>query len=175
MRLAFIPFLLLIIPIMEIAAFIFIGGQIGIGWTLLMILVTAIGGTFLLRRQGMGLVNRVQTEMGEGRVPGQALGEGLMIIVAGVLLLTPGFITDALGFSLFVPQVRQGLWSLVASKIVVTVPGGGQFTARDFEKGPPPGSPFDGPREDGQDGPVIDLDEENYTSSVKNPDSPWRN
>ncbi|MEL7229485.1 MAG: FxsA family protein, partial [Pseudomonadota bacterium] len=73
MRLAFIPFLLLIIPIMEIAAFIFIGGQIGIGWTLLMILVTAIGGTFLLRRQGMGLVNRVQTEMGEGRVPGQAL------------------------------------------------------------------------------------------------------
>lgn len=166
MRFAFIPFLLLVIPIAEIAAFIFIGGQIGIGMTLLMILVTAIVGTFLLRRQGMGLVNRVQNEMGEGRVPGQALGEGLMIIVAGILLLTPGFITDALGFSLFVPQVRLGIWKLVSSRIVMTVPGGGQFTAQDFERGPA------SPHHDGK-GPVIDLDEENYTSTVKNPDSPW--
>ena len=109
MPFALVPFMLLVIPVVEIAAFIAIGGQIGIAATLLMIVVTAVIGTFLLRIQGLGLVREIQTKMEKGELPGRALGDGAMIVVAGILLLTPGFVTDGLGFLLFVPGILSGL------------------------------------------------------------------
>jgi UPF0716 protein FxsA len=110
MRFSFIPFLLLVIPLAEIAAFVVIGGQIGVWATLGMVLLTAAIGSFLLRWQGVGLFNKINTEMRANRVPGRELVHGVMILVAGVLLLTPGFVTDSLGFLLFVPGVpRCGL------------------------------------------------------------------
>ena len=89
MPFALIPFLLLVVPIVEIAAFIAIGGKIGIFATLLMIFVTAVIGSILLRIQGLSLINQIQSEVAAGRVPGRALGDGAMILVAGILLLTP--------------------------------------------------------------------------------------
>lgn len=164
MPFALVPFLLLIVPIIEIGAFIVIGGQIGIALTLLMILVTAIIGTFLLRIQGLGLLNEIQQQTEAGQIPGRALGHGVLILVAGILLLTPGFVTDGLGFLLFVPQVRDLIWKLVASRISVSVAG--QTFSTQAE-----------PREDmgwpDQDDTVIDLGEDEYRRSEPNKDSPW--
>lgn len=164
MPFAFIPFMLLIVPVVEIGAFIAIGGKIGIAPTLLMILVTAVIGSLLLRIQGLSLLNKIQTEIANGKMPGRELGDGAMIVVAGILLLTPGFVTDTIGFLLFVPFVRGVIWRFVASRITVSVPGGGTFTNKHYED----------PREDMTgDGPVIDLDEDEYETGESNPNSPW--
>lgn len=159
MRLSFLPLLLLVVPIVEIAVFILIGGQIGIGWTLLMILVTAIIGTFLLRQEGLKVFHEIQTETQAGRVPGKALGTGAMILVAGVLLLTPGFVTDSIGFLLFVPGVRNAIWSFLARHIKVVTPAGPMA---------------DSPRRDQGQGPIVDLDADEFTSGPPNPNSPWK-
>ncbi len=164
MPFALVPFLLLVVPIVEIATFIAIGGQIGIAMTLLMILVTAIIGTILLRIQGLGLVREIQSKVAEGQVPGRALGDGAMIMVAGILLLTPGFVTDGLGFLLFVPGVRSIIWNFLASRIKVVGPGIDPFAQQRDDKSP---HPFD----DG--GPTIDLDQEDYSSGKADPNSPW--
>ncbi|MEX0346294.1 MAG: FxsA family protein [Rhizobiaceae bacterium] len=160
MRFSIVPLLLLAIPLMEIAAFIVIGGQIGVLATLVMVFVTAVIGSILLRIQGFGLINKIRRETDQGRVPGRELVHGVMILIAGVLLLTPGFVTDTLGFLLFVPAIRDIGWNFVKDRIVVAA-------------GPGMGSQggFGGPRHPG--GKTIDLDEDDFTSSG-NPDSPWR-
>lgn len=161
MPFALIPFLLLIIPIAEIAGFIVIGDLIGLWPTLGMILVTAIGGSILLRVQGFGILNRIQTEIRDNKVPARDLVHGVMIMVAGVLLLTPGFITDTLGFLLFVPALRDGAWKLIKSRINLTTMGGG---AGGFSSG--------GRRPGGHEDGTIDLNEEDYVREP-DPDSPW--
>ena len=161
MRFALIPFLvLLVIPIAEIATFIAVGGAIGIGWTLLLILVTAIIGTFLLRAQGMGLIARIQNEVRAGRVPARELVHGLMLLLAGVLLLTPGFVTDAIGFSLFVPPVRDAVWQLVRGRVTAQLRQG--VAGRAFGGADPFGGrdPRDPPRN--RRAGTIDLDEGDY-------------
>ena len=124
-RLALLPIVLLVVPIIEIALFIVIGERIGLGWTLLGILLTAIGGTILLRIQGFRLLERIRGEMRAGRVPGRELAHGFLLLVAGILLLTPGFFTDALGFLLFVPGVRDAIWSGLKARLFALVPGMG--------------------------------------------------
>ncbi len=159
-RFSIVPLLLLAIPLMEIAAFIVIGGQIGVLATLAMVFVTAVIGSILLRIQGFGLINKIRRETDQGRVPGRELVHGVMILIAGVLLLTPGFVTDTLGFLLFVPAIRNIGWNFVKDRIVVAAaPGMGSQGG------------FGGQRQPG--GKTIDLDEDDFTSSG-NPDSPWR-
>ena len=172
MPFALIPFLLLVIPIVEIAAFIGIGGQIGIWLTLLMILVTAIIGTILLRVQGFQLIRQIQSELNGGKIPGRALGHGFLMLIAGLLLLTPGFITDALGFVLFVPAIRDLIWNTAKSRIHVVVPG----TAREFTGDQiwPEDTHKDDHSYDGET--VIDLSEDDYSTDSKPDDgssSPW--
>lgn len=165
MNFAIVPFLLLVIPIVEIAAFILIGGQIGVAVTLLLILVTAIIGAALLRHQGMQVLSRIRSDIDASRVPARALGDGAMLVVAGILLLTPGFVTDAIGFLLFVPAVRGALWSFFASRITVMTPGG-PFNAGEADRWPP-----EAPK---AEGPVVDLDSAEYSRNDKSDDSPWR-
>lgn len=160
MPFSLIPFLLLVIPMAEIAAFVIIGGQIGVAATLAMIVVTAIIGSVLLRVQGFGILNRIQAEMGANRVPARELVHGLMIMIAGVLLLTPGFITDTLGFLLFVPPLRDAAWSFLKSRIHVVNVAGQGASGNGFQ-----------PRRDG-DSTVIDLDSDEFQRDP-DPDSPW--
>ena len=119
MRFSIVPFLLLAIPLGEIAMFVVVGSQIGVLPTLALVLITAVTGSILLRIQGFGVVRRIQETMNEGGVPGRDLVHGMMIMVAGVLLLTPGFITDTLGFLLFIPAIRDIGWKFLRSRIVV--------------------------------------------------------
>lgn len=125
MPFAVIPFLLLAIPVMEIAVFIVVGREIGVLATLAFVFVTAVIGSFLLRVQGLSVVSRIRDEMDAGRVPGRELVDGVMIVAAAILLLTPGFVTDTIGFLLFVPAVRGAVWRFLASRIDIQVAAGG--------------------------------------------------
>lgn len=175
MPFALVPFLLLAIPIAEIAVFIAVGGAIGIGWTLLLILVTAVLGTVLLRVQGFELLSRIRAETAAGRLPGRELMHGVMLLVAGVLLLTPGFVTDTIGFSLFVPFVRDAIGRVFARRFTVSVAGRpvAGAGARDRKHGtrgefgePPFGFPF--PGSDARSG-TIDLSEDEYRRGPAEP------
>ena len=154
MRFGIIPFLLLVVPIAEIAAFILIGQWIGVLPTLAGIVVTAIIGSVLLRRQGLATLTAIRTEIDAGRMPGRQLVHGLMIALAGVLLMTPGYVTDALGFLLFVPAVRDVAWRFI-SKHVVLVSSNAMFG-----RGEGPATSHAGMRR--RDPNVVDLDSNDY-------------
>lgn len=95
-----------LIPVVELALFIKIGGFIGIANTIAIVLFTAIAGAALTRRQGLETMRRVQARLNQGEMPAEELIDALLIFVAGVLLLTPGFLTDLMGLLLLVPFAR---------------------------------------------------------------------
>lgn len=117
MRLSFLPFLFLVIPLSEIAVFVAVGSRIGALPTIALVILTAVIGSTLLRYQGLGTLARVQAALREGRTPGRDLVHGAMILLAGFLLLTPGFITDTLGFLLFIPAVRETVFAAIRKRI----------------------------------------------------------
>lgn len=123
-RLLFLLFL--IIPAIEIALFIQIGGVIGVIPTLLLILITAIVGVTLLRLQGLITLVRVQESMNRGEIPAVELLEGLMLLLSGAFLLTPGFFTDAVGFAVLMPAVRRSVAIWLLSHLNIMTFGGGR-------------------------------------------------
>ena len=117
------------VPMIEIALFIQVGGAIGLWWTLSIVLITAILGTFLVRTQGAAAHNRHRSALSDLQDPAEPLVQGAMILFAGALLLTPGFFTDALGFALLIPSFRQAAFVALRSRVNVQsfgTPGGGQ-------------------------------------------------
>lgn len=104
MPFVFLAFVL--VPIAEIAVFIEVGGMIGLWPTLGIVILTALLGTSLLRAQGLAAFGRAQAAMSEGRLPVEEVVHGFCLVIAGALLLTPGFLTDVAGFLLFVHPVR---------------------------------------------------------------------
>jgi UPF0716 protein FxsA len=112
--------LFLIIPAIEIALFIQIGGAIGVIPTLLLIVVTAVLGVTLLRMQGLLTLVRVQESLDRGEIPAIELVEGLMLLISGAFLLTPGFFTDAVGFAVLVPVVRRSVALWLLSNVNIT-------------------------------------------------------
>lgn len=147
----FVAFLL--VPLIEIALFIQIGGAIGLGWTLLIVVITAVIGTALVRAQGMQALGQVRSSFQQMQDPSQALAHGAMILFSGALLLTPGFFTDAVGFALLVPGVRVAVFNWARSRIKVATFAGHDARPRQ------PSDVIDGdysevPQEPGtQDGP----------------------
>jgi len=117
-------FLFVGVPIIEIALFIQVGGAIGLWPTLAIVVLTAFIGTSLMRAQGLMTLGRLQNALATGQNPTDPMAQGAMILVAGVLLLTPGFFTDSIGFLLLIPQVRVALMAWISSRI-----SSGQFTA----------------------------------------------
>lgn len=160
MPFSLVPFVLLAIPILEIAVFIVVGSKIGVLPTLALVFLTAVIGSVLLRIQGFGLIERIRKELDAGRVPGRELVHGAMLVVAAVLLITPGFITDTLGFLLFVPAFRDVGWRFLRNRIVVV---GQTGTAQGFHWSGPGGN-----RET-----VIDLDADEFSETTEG-ESPWR-
>ncbi len=96
-----------IVPLIEIALFLVIGDRLGLGPTILLVLLTAFIGSILVSRQGREQIRRVQQAIVTATEPGRELAHGAMILVAGALLITPGFLTDVVGFLLLVPAVRE--------------------------------------------------------------------
>lgn len=113
-----------VVPIVEIAVFLQVGSYIGVPATLGLIILTAIAGTMLVRSQGIDVIRKVQDSTNRGEMPVAALAQGLFVLIAGVLLLTPGFATDTLGFALLIPPVREligaKLWKLIEPNVVTS-------------------------------------------------------
>lgn len=97
------------VPIIEIWLLLKVGGAIGGGTTILIVILTAILGAYLVRQQGFATLTSVQNQMNAGKVPAMEMAEGLALLVAGAVLLTPGFVTDAFGFALLTPPIRRAL------------------------------------------------------------------
>ena len=110
---------LVAMPLAEIAVFIEVGGCLGLWPTLALIVLTAVLGTWIIRLQGLGLLRRAQEQLDRGVPPVSEVFSGLCLLVAGALLLTPGFITDTLGAILLVPPVRALLYRLVRERLTV--------------------------------------------------------
>lgn len=119
MRLSLIPLIFLGYILLEIAVFILVGDAIGVLPTLGLILLSGFVGVVLMRVQGFGVIARMRSEQAAGHVPGREVLHGFMILLAGILLLLPGFVTDIIGLLLFVPAVRDGAWNLIKNRLTV--------------------------------------------------------
>ncbi len=103
----------IIVPIIEIILFIQVDDLLGLGPTLFMIVLTAVVGVSLLRQQGLSTLYKAQQKMNHGEIPAKEMIEGIMLAVAGALLITPGFFTDSIGFLLLIPAFRRYLFNSV--------------------------------------------------------------
>lgn len=130
----------LIIPILEIYILIKVGGIIGAIPTVLAIVATAAIGAFLIRHQGMTTLQRVQASLQKGEIPAVEMFEGLILLLCGALLLTPGFFTDAIGFLALTPFIRRlfVIWALKHSNIIQTMnQSKNTYDAQDFHRHEP--------------------------------------
>lgn len=108
-----------LLPIIEIALLVNVGEVIG-GWnTVAIVIFTAALGAYLVRQQGLATLLQAQQRLQQGQVPGQQMAEGLLLVVAGVLLVTPGFITDGIGFLLCLPVTRPFIAKKLLTNLVV--------------------------------------------------------
>jgi len=146
-----ILFLFIAIPIAEIWVLIAVGGIIGVLPTITLVVLTAIAGTALIRHQGMSLMVEARARLDRGEPPVGAVVDGAFLLVAGALLLTPGFITDAIGFLCLVPGFRRTLaawvWARYGNRADIRQAG---FTA------PGPNTVKPGPATSGRPGPIIE-------------------
>ena len=105
-----------IVPLVELFLLVKLGTVVGVGPTVALVIFTGILGAWLARQQGLGVLRRLSEDLAKGRLPAEALIDGLLIVVAGAVLLTPGLLTDALGFLLLVPRTRAAVRRLVAAR-----------------------------------------------------------
>ena len=105
--------LFLTIPILELFVFLLVGQRIGIPMTLAIIIFTAVLGSYLTKSQGLKAIAKYQESIAQGRLPHEAIIESLLILIAGALLITPGFLTDSIGFALLVPSV----WAYIRGRM----------------------------------------------------------
>ena len=142
----------LAVPLIEIALFIKVGGLIGLWPTLAIVVLTAVLGTWLVRSQGRLALDQLRRSFSELNDPTEPLAHGAMILLAGALLLTPGFFTDAVGFSLLLPPVRSAVFRYLQSRVVVHQfqmgpnpaqrrPASGDVIDGDFEEVEPKANP----------------------------------
>jgi UPF0716 protein FxsA len=109
--------LFIIVPIIEMWVLIEVGSKIGALPTIGLVLLTACIGLALLRRQGAGALARAQTKLRAQQMPVREMADGLFFAVGGALLLTPGFVTDAIGFACLTPGIRTLLMSVIAKQL----------------------------------------------------------
>ena len=109
----------LAVPLIEIALFIQVGGAIGLWPTLGIVVLTAILGTWLVRNQGALAMGQLRSSFSNLDDPTEPLAHGAMILIAGALLLTPGFFTDAAGFALLMPPIRHAVFNYVRKRVHV--------------------------------------------------------
>ncbi len=162
-------FIFIAVPIIEIALFIQVGSLIGLLPTLATVVLTAVAGTWLLRQQGFAVLAEARRNMESSEVPVEPVIHGIFLLIAGLLLLTPGFFTDAIGFACMIPRLRlavaYGIWDKIKDHVHVVGPGGM----------PHPGT---GSRPQGGEGPVIDGEVIRESppdpgNAPPDPSSPW--
>jgi UPF0716 protein FxsA len=136
-----VPLLFIAIPLIELYFIIVIGEAIGAFWTVMLVILTAVIGVSLLRIQGMSTLMRAQRNMSQGQIPAMEMMEGIALAVAGVLLITPGFITDAIGMLCLIPASRQAIIRYIMAR--TSVHGSFNATMGGFESHHQPGQQQD--------------------------------
>ena len=111
----------LAVPLVEIFLLIKVGNLVGAPWTIALVVLTALVGAWLVRLQGLSALNRVRRSAARGELPALELLEGLFLLAAGALLLTPGFFTDIVGFACLTPPLRRSLIRLVVPRLVLYI------------------------------------------------------
>ena len=106
-----------IMPLVELAVLFKVHSAVGLGYTLAIVVLTGVTGAFLARLQGLLVLRQIQLDLAEGRMPAPRMMDGVMILIAGVLLITPGLITDAAGFALLLPPVRSAIRAWLRSRL----------------------------------------------------------
>ncbi|MGE7370510.1 FxsA family protein [Neorhizobium sp. NPDC001467] len=164
MPIILLPIIFLGLPLIEIAGFVLVGKTIGLWWTLALVILTSLAGIVLLRNQGLSMLRNATRESQEGRLPGKSLVSGAMVVIAGVLLILPGFFTDIIGLLLFIPAVRHLLWSLIGKRVVVMRTARG--TSATYRSENPQHTKH------ASEPTVLDLDERDF-HRAPNTSSPW--
>ena len=117
-------FLFIAVPIVELIVLIKLGGMIGLLPTVAIIFFTGALGATLARWQGLSVLRQMQTQMAQGQLPADAMFDGVIILLAGALLLTPGFLTDIVGFLSLVPAVRNVFKRTIRKRIEKSIQQG---------------------------------------------------
>lgn len=108
--------LFLLIPLIEVVVFIQVGGQIGALWTILLTLATAVTGITLVKTQGVRTFYAAKSQLAQGEAPAMAVVEGILLLLAGVMLMIPGFVSDAMGALLLLPFAREACATTILEK-----------------------------------------------------------
>lgn len=118
----------LVVPLVELYVLLQVGSAIGALNTVALVVLVGVAGAWLVKREGLGVVRRVRSQVGAGQVPGRELVDAFLILFGGALMLTPGFVTDVLGLALLTPPVRAAARRALAHRLRVHVlgRGGGQ-------------------------------------------------
>lgn len=129
--------LFIVVPILEMWVLIEVGSRIGALPTIGLVFLTAVVGVTLLRQQGLSTILRANQRLRTGEIPATEMGEGIFLAVGGALLLTPGFVTDGVGFACLIPGVRRWLLKRILKRVRVVQFGGGAgpFDREPFEPG----------------------------------------
>jgi len=106
----------IVIPLIELIILVKVGSYIGLWPTILIVVLTGIVGAALARYQGFIIINKIRSDVSSGRVPARELIDGLLVLIGGIVLLTPGFITDICGFFLLIPFTRNLIKGFVRSQ-----------------------------------------------------------
>jgi UPF0716 protein FxsA len=110
-----------LLALAEVMAFFWVGSRIGLSWALGIALFTALFGAVLVRRSGLSALGRIRDRLNHGEVPGRELSDGAVILVSGAFLITPGFITDTLGFVLLLPPVQALVYRVLSRRVSARV------------------------------------------------------
>jgi len=139
------------VPLLEIVVLLRVGRAIGPWWTVLLLILSAVAGAWLIKREGRRTLHALSEALSRGRMPAREIADGILILVGGTLMLTPGFITDVVGILVILPLTRPlargALSRAVAARLVV--PGTGPDVQR----------PRSGPEGDVVRGEVVDEDD----------------
>ncbi|MGI3003231.1 FxsA family protein [Shewanella algae] len=163
------PFLIMLIifvliPVVELSVLIRVGEVLGSWNTVALVILTAVVGVSLVRSQGLSTLMSVQKKLAIGEAPGQEIVEGMMLAMAGILLLIPGFVTDLIGLILLTPITRAPLARYFYQRMQLKVVTGAQFRAG--------ANPFEPPHQRSQGGDVFEGEfERKADPSDKRPES----
>ena len=100
-------------PLLELFVIVQVAGGLGAGQTILLLLVVSVVGAWMVRRSGLGVLRQIRTRLAEGEIPGKELVDGLLILLAGAFMLTPGFLTDAVGLLMLFRPTRAVVRSML--------------------------------------------------------------
>ena len=144
----FFAFGLIVLPIIEIAIFIKVGQTIGLFPTLALIIGAALLGGFLIRQQGLSVLTQLRSNVSAGRMPGKTIADTMMIGLAALLLVLPGFLSDIVALALLLPPVRSWIYGSLASRVRVV-----DATTASYRRQDPAAGRIKG---------AIDLDDDDY-------------